>query len=40
MSPFGWLVTAFAVFMAAVCLFTFVQIERSKHHHHQDGSSS
>jgi len=31
MTPFGWLVTAFALFMAGVCLFTFVQIERHAH---------
>jgi len=33
MSPFGWIVALFAIFMAGVSLFTFVQIERNKHHH-------
>ena len=31
MTPFGWLVTAFALFMAGVCLFAYVQIERHAH---------
>mgnify|MGYP003631935067 FL=1 len=35
MSPFGWLVFAFAVFMAGVCLFTFVQIERHAYQNRQ-----
>jgi len=40
MSPFGWIVASFAVFMAGVIFFTFVQIERNRHHnHHQNGSS-
>lgn len=35
MTPFGWLVTAFALFMAGVCLFTYVQIERHAHQRRQ-----
>ncbi|MBZ0331022.1 hypothetical protein KZO25_11920 [Halomonas sp. ANAO-440] len=28
MTAFGWMIIAFALFMAGVCLFTYVQIER------------
>ncbi|GAB2804959.1 hypothetical protein GCM10027040_36350 [Halomonas shantousis] len=35
MTPFGWMITAFAVFMASVCLFTYVQIERNAYHRRQ-----
>ncbi|MGP9666370.1 hypothetical protein ACT3TY_17340 [Halomonas sp. AOP22-C1-8] len=31
MTPFSWMIVAFAVFMAGVCLFTYVQIERNTH---------
>ena len=29
MTPFGWMIVAFAVFMTGVCLFAYVQIERN-----------
>jgi len=31
MTPFSWMIVAFAVLMAGVCLFTYVQIERNAH---------
>lgn len=31
MTIFSWMIVAFAVFMAGVCLFTYVQIERNAH---------
>jgi|TARA_B100000929_G_scaffold291072_1_gene287722 hypothetical protein len=40
MSLFGWMVTFFALFMAGVSIFTFIQIERNRYHRdHQNGSS-
>lgn len=35
MTVFGWVVTGFAVFMACVSLFAFVQIERHGHQRRQ-----
>ena len=29
MTPFGWMIVAFALFMTGVCLFAYVQIERN-----------
>ena len=31
MTIFSWMIVAFDVFMAGVCLFTYVQIERNAH---------
>ena len=31
MTAFSWMIVAFAVFMAGVCLFAYVQIERNTH---------
>lgn len=31
MTAFSWMIVAFAVFMAGVCLFTYMQIERNAH---------
>jgi len=31
LSPVSWMIAAFAVFMACVCLFAYVQIERNAH---------
>lgn len=31
MTALSWMIVAFAVFMADVCLFTYVQIERNAH---------
>lgn len=35
MTAFSWMIVAFAVFMAGVCLFTYVQIERHAHQRRQ-----
>jgi len=35
MTPFGWIVAAFALFMAGVAGFTYVQIERHAHQNRQ-----
>ena len=31
MTAFSWMIVAFAMLMAGVCLFTYVQIERNAH---------
>jgi hypothetical protein len=31
MTPFSWMILSFAVLMAAVCGFTYVQIVRNEH---------
>ena len=31
LSPVSWMIAAFAVFMACVCLFAYIQIERNAH---------
>ena len=35
MTAFSWIIVVFAVFMAGVCLFTYVQIERNAHQSRQ-----
>ena len=39
MTPFGWMILAFALLMVGVCGFTYVQILRNDHQQHRNGSS-